>query len=355
MRRRAETVGTAAAFAPGGGYSITDGGLGTDCGTGSAVAGLGAVALGSGLGHKKNFAPCHASTVAATSQAQPARTGLRCTFRPVTLRQCGLQARGHHSHLGNLSCRLCGGSGCGGCGGAGFGDPCSGCGGRVMARVLCGACGGCGLFKHGYGGTGYGLWAARAAEHSMASGKGSAARRCRTNKVDYFVGAWRAGAPDPRLCALHRHNPIASRFLCLPANESQRSLTIYILEGSSRPRGPARAPGLVLPVSNLLARMAAAQDYRRVVRCKSGSRKQSEGRSGRAPGSSSSVSRASGSMAADRGLAARYRRAGPVPAAPGSRIQERSGLLMRFAGMPEQLPPDPCATISTTPVMPIAG
>ena len=36
-------------------------------------------------------------------------------------------------------------------------------------------------------------------------------------------------------------------------------------------------------------------------------------------------------------------------------IQERSGLVMRFAGTPELLPPIPAAIISTTPGMPTAG
>ena len=183
-----------------------DGGLGAGCGTGSAIAGLGGVCTsGLELGHKKHFAPCHASTVAATSQAQPVGQ----TFvSPSGQSLCGFPGctrGGSHSHLGNLSCRLCGGSGCGGCGGAGIGDPCSGCGGLGHGRSgsLCGSCGGCGLFKHGFGhgGKGCGLCGGKGCASCLAKAhgaldhlKGSVLGVLHPNKVDYFVGA---GGPVP--------------------------------------------------------------------------------------------------------------------------------------------------------------
>ena len=195
-------------------FHHTDGGLGASCGTGFATAGLGqACTLGSGLGHKKCFAPCHASTVAATSQGA---TAGQCVVAPTGQSLCGstgCKIGGLHSHLANLSCRLCGGSGCGGCGGAGFGDPCSGCGGLGHGRngSACGACGGCGLFKHGlgHGGTGCGLCGGKGCSSclqglgtglaSKAHGaldhlKGSVLGVLHPNKVDYFVGA---GGPVP--------------------------------------------------------------------------------------------------------------------------------------------------------------
>ncbi len=101
---------------------------------------------GFGHGHKKNFAPCHASTVAATSPGDlsPVACGDRGCRSAFALRR----------PTSKLRCRRCGGAGCGICGGMGIGDPCSGCGGSGHG---CGLCGGCGLFKHGHGGTGCGL------------------------------------------------------------------------------------------------------------------------------------------------------------------------------------------------------
>jgi hypothetical protein len=194
-----------------------DGGLGAGCGASSGLVGLCDVSsIGSGLGQKKHFAPCHASTVAAASQAQPAG---HATVSPSVQSHCGdpgCTIGGRHSHLGHLRCRFCGGSGCGGCGGAGIGDPCSVCGGLGHGRTgsLCGACGGCGLFKNGFGhgGTGCGLCGGKgcASCHqglgdggrglaSKAHGaidhlKGSVLGALHPNKVDYFVGA---GGPVP--------------------------------------------------------------------------------------------------------------------------------------------------------------
>ncbi|MGZ3396357.1 MAG: hypothetical protein ACXVB2_19705 [Isosphaeraceae bacterium] len=194
-----------------------DGGLSAGCGASSGLVGLGGVSsIGSGLGQKKHFAPCHASTVAATSHAQPAG---QATVSPSVQSLCGdpgCTTGGRHSHLGHLRCRFCGGSGCGGCGGAGIGDPCSICGGLGHGRTgsLCRACGGCGLFKNGFGhgGTGCGLCGGKGCAsclqglgdggHGLASRahgaidhlKGSVLGALHPNKVDYFVGP---GGPVP--------------------------------------------------------------------------------------------------------------------------------------------------------------
>ncbi|WP_165219795.1 hypothetical protein [Aquisphaera insulae] len=103
-----------------------------------------------GSGHKKHFAPCHASTVAATGQsAAPAPVPTSQTVAPSGQSACGdpgCKVGGIHSHLGNLlnklHCKFCGGRGCGGCGGFGIGTACDACGGNG-----CNACGGCGLLK----------------------------------------------------------------------------------------------------------------------------------------------------------------------------------------------------------------
>jgi hypothetical protein len=157
--------------------------VGADCGSNSG-----------GHGHKKNFAPCHASTVAATAQVQPAAPSAQGLCGDPG---CGIS--GKHSHLGGLGhklrCRLCGGGGCGACGGAGMGDPCSGCGGSG-----CKSCGGCGLFHHGKG-TGCGLCGGKgcaACLKGLASKAhgflGSLTGLLYHQKVDYFVGA---GGPVP--------------------------------------------------------------------------------------------------------------------------------------------------------------
>jgi len=186
-----------------------DGGFDAGCGVSSGIAGLGGVSSsGTGLGLKKHFAPCHASTVATTSQAQPAGQAI---VSPSGQSLCGnpsCKIGGRHSHLGNFRCGFCGGSGCGGCGGSGFGDPCSVCGGLGHGSTgsLCGACGGCGLFRNGFGhgGTGCGLCGGKGCAsclqgHGLAHGaldhlKGSVLGVLHPNKVDYFVGA---GGPVP--------------------------------------------------------------------------------------------------------------------------------------------------------------
>jgi hypothetical protein len=171
-----------------------DGSFDAGCGASTAIAGLGGVScIGSGLGQKKHFAPCHASTAAATSQAHPAG---QATVSPSVQSVCGdpgCTIGGRHSHLGHLRCRFCGGSGCGGCGGAGIGDPCSVCGGLGHGRTgsLCGACGGCGLFKNGFG---HGEGLASKAHGALDHLKGSVLGALYPNKVDYFVGA---GGPVP--------------------------------------------------------------------------------------------------------------------------------------------------------------
>jgi hypothetical protein len=177
----------------GSGCGIGGGGLAGCLGHGSSVGG----ACGSGSGghgHKKSFAPCHASTVAATAQVQAVAPSAQ-----VLCGDPGCGIAGKHSHHGGLGhkmrCRLCGGGGCGGCGGAGIGDPCSGCGGNG-----CKACGGCGLFHHGKG-TGCGLCGGKGCAAclkglaSKAHGLlGSLTGLLHPQKFDYFVGA---GGPVP--------------------------------------------------------------------------------------------------------------------------------------------------------------
>ncbi len=182
--------------------------------------------LGSGLGHKKHFAPCHASTIVATGQIQPAG---QAVVSPSVQTQCGdpgCKILGRHSHLANLAgkirCRFCGGAGCGGCGGLGLGDPCSGCGGSGLfgglghggAGRACGVCGGCGLGKHGLGqgGTGCGLCGGKGCANclaGLANGAHGAAAKAHGllsqlagstlglfhhDKFDWFVGP---GGPVP--------------------------------------------------------------------------------------------------------------------------------------------------------------
>ena len=178
----------------------------------SGIGGLGGVSyLGAGLVQKKHFAPCHASTVATSSQAQPTSQAIVSPSFQSVCGDPGCKIGGQHSHLGNLRCRFCGGSGCGGCGGAGFGDPCSLCGGLGHGHTgsLCGGCGGCGLFKHGFGhgGNGCSLCGGKGCASCLHGGglaskahgaidhlKGSVLGVLHPNKVDYFVGA---GGPVP--------------------------------------------------------------------------------------------------------------------------------------------------------------
>ena len=137
---------------------------GDDCGSGHS-------GLGHGLGHKKHFAPCHSSTVVATSQAQPAP---QVVVGPSAQNLCadpGCKIFGKHKHLGGLlsklHCRSCGGSGCGNCGGSGL---CGNCGGK-----------GCGNCLSGLGSKAHGLL-------------GSLTGLLHQQKIDYFVGP---GGPVP--------------------------------------------------------------------------------------------------------------------------------------------------------------
>jgi hypothetical protein len=169
------------------GHGLFHHGNGGILGAGSCLDGN-----GPGLGHKKHFAPCHSSTVAATGQVQPAG---QTVIAPTAQSACGYpgcKIGGLHSHLGNLMnkihCRFCGGGGCGACGGIGMGDPCASCGGCGLfgglghGGKLCGACGGCGL---GHGG---GL-ASKA--HGLL---GHLTGMIHHDKMDWFVGA---GGPVP--------------------------------------------------------------------------------------------------------------------------------------------------------------
>lgn len=190
-------------------------------GTGSHGAGSGnclalSSGLGSGLGHRKHFAPCHASTVVATAQVQPAGQAVVSPSAQAMCGNPGCKIAGHHSHIasltGKIRCRFCGGAGCGGCGGMGLGDPCSGCGGSGLfgglghdgASHACGACGGCGLGNHSHG-TGCGHCGGKGCSHCLAGLgahahgllshlAGSTLGLLHHDKFDYFVGP---GGPVP--------------------------------------------------------------------------------------------------------------------------------------------------------------
>ena len=165
------------------------------------------------VGHKKHFAPCHASTVASTGQVQPAGQTIVSPTGQSACGNPGCTITGRHSHLGNVlnkvRCHFCGGAGCGACGGAGFGDPCAACGGGGLLGGLghgghgnlCAACGGCGL---GNGGTGCGLCGGKGCSNCLGGGHGlgskvhgllgSAMGMFHREKIDWFVGA---GGPVP--------------------------------------------------------------------------------------------------------------------------------------------------------------
>lgn len=178
-------------------------GNGSGCGLGGNCLG-GSGGLCSGLGHKKNFAPCHASTVVATSQSQPSAQAVVAPSGQSVCGNPGCNIMGHHSHLANLAnkirCHFCGGAGCGGCGGLGMGDPCSGCGGSGLLGGHgrgCGMCGGCGLGKHGHGGTGCGHCGGKGCSNclgGLASKVHGLLGLFGHNKFDYFVGP---GGPVP--------------------------------------------------------------------------------------------------------------------------------------------------------------
>jgi hypothetical protein len=149
---------------------------GNGCGSATLVGDPCDSGHGSGHGHKKNFAPCHASTVAPTSQIQPVAQAV------VTPSAQAL-------------CRRCAGAGCGLCGGVGVGDPCSACGGSGHG---CGLCGGCGLFKHGHGGTGCGHCGGKGCASCLkglaSKAHGLLSGLLHHGKFEYFVGA---GGPVP--------------------------------------------------------------------------------------------------------------------------------------------------------------
>jgi hypothetical protein len=197
------------------GYGLCAGGglFGHGCGTGlgsgsglcgpdssgGLVSGGSCLGSGSGLCHKKNFAPCHASTVSATAQVQPAG---QAYVAPSGQSVCGMPSckiRGAHSHLANLAskirCRLCGGAGCGGYGGMGFGDPCSFCGGAG-----CGGCGGCGLCHDKAGQAGCNFCGGRGCSHCLnphgllSQLTGRALGLLHHERFDWFVGP---GGPVP--------------------------------------------------------------------------------------------------------------------------------------------------------------
>ena len=134
---------------------------------------------------------------------------------------CGV--KGKHSHFGNLAsklhCRLCGGEGCGGCGGCRTRRPLLWLrrrwlrGLRRLRPVQ--------------------AWPRRnrlralrrqglrvLPEGARLQGSRAPRRPAPPPEVRLLRRPWRAGALDPRLCPLHRHNPISAGLLFVPANES---------------------------------------------------------------------------------------------------------------------------------------
>lgn len=188
------------------GRGLFHGGMKDPCGS---IVGAGHSGL-LGHGHKKNFAPCHASTVVATAQSAPSGQAVVMPSGQAACGSPGCGIGGIHSHLANLknklACKFCGGRGmgCGGCGGMGIGDPCGVCGGLGHGgRGVCGGCGGCGLFRHGAkgcnncGGKGCSncLGGLAAKAHGLLGHlAGSTMGLFGHNKFDYFVGP---GGPVP--------------------------------------------------------------------------------------------------------------------------------------------------------------
>ena len=171
--------------------------------------------------------------------AQPLRSWSLPRPSPcVAIRAAGWAAR--HSHLGNLKnklrCHLCGGAAAAALAAAGrFGRSLRGLRRRGLLGKL--GHGGCAaaaalLSGHGHGGNGCGHCGGKGCAHCL-KGPGPARTACwlpaghaPPQQGRLLRRPRRAGAPDPRICPLHRHDPIASRLFRLPADESQRSLTI---------------------------------------------------------------------------------------------------------------------------------
>ena len=191
-------------------------------------------------GAQEALRACHASTMSRpVRSSRPARPWSRppCRYSGVSR----LQILGRHSHLANLAgkirCRFCGGAGCGGCGGLGLGNPCSGCGGSGLfgglgnggAGQACGVCGGCGRASWSWPGRDrlralrrQGMcelpcrtcqrcsWCRRQSERAAEASLLARHSACSITRSSSEVrGPWRASATDPRLRALHSHDPIS--------------------------------------------------------------------------------------------------------------------------------------------------
>jgi hypothetical protein len=144
-----------------------------DCGSAIDLVGPCDPGLGSGHHHKKNFAPCHASTVVASSQIQPVAQAAVMPSGQALCIDPGCKVKGHHGHLGNLMNKLH----CRHCGSVGTGDPCSDCGGSGHG---CGLCGGKGC--------------ANCLKGLASKAHGLLSSLLHHQKVEYFVGA---GGPVP--------------------------------------------------------------------------------------------------------------------------------------------------------------
>ena len=175
--------------------------------------------------------------------------------------------------MSKIRCRFCGGAGCGGCGGLGLGDPCSGCGGSGLLGGLGHGGGGQALrrlrglrpgqARHGqrgpvavsaavrdvqiaFPGLQRSHGAAAKAHGLLGQMAGSTLGLLHPQQGRLLRGGRRTSADDARLCALYCHDPISPRLFCLPANESQRSLTIIVAGRFVQVTRPGAAPGLLL-------------------------------------------------------------------------------------------------------------